>query len=59
MHEISASGLSAITLEKSRAYNPVIKPSVDKWVRKWTVVDHLGLLTTPFGQTLSARVDLR
>ena len=59
MHEISASGLSAITLEKSRAYNPVIKPSVDKWEGKWTAVDHWGLLTTPFGQTLSPRVDLR
>ena len=59
MHEISASGLSAITLEKSRAYNPVIKPSVDKWERRWTAVDHWGLLTTPFGQTLSERVDLR
>ena len=59
MYEISASGLSAITLEKSRAYNPVIKPSVDKWERKWTAVDHWGLLMTPFGQTLGPRVDLR
>ena len=37
---------------------PSLSP-VDKWIRKWTVVDHLGLLTTPFGQTLSARVDLQ